>query len=250
MPSIALCDDDADDLRTVAAIVRRYCNAHPEAALRFEAFPSGSALLDAVRANGPFDLYLLDVVMQHMNGIELGIELRMRDREALIAFVSVSPEFAVDSYKVHAFRYLLKPMTDTGVVALLDEALARFREKDVRALCVKTKEGIQRVLMRDIASAELKHRQIRYHLVDEDDVVSVTLRSSFSEAVAPLLDDDRFVMTSASFVVNVACVSAIRKSAVVLFDGESVPVSRTHRLSVKQAWMGHWIGSPEHDRRG
>ncbi|MEG1167592.1 MAG: LytTR family DNA-binding domain-containing protein [Gordonibacter sp.] len=241
MPRIALCDDDANDLRSIAAIIRQYQNTHLDAQLFLETFPSGEELLDAVRSNGPFDLYLLDAVMPHMNGIELGSKLRTHDHVAQIAYVTVSPAFAVDSYKVHAFHYLLKPVTDKDMVPLLDEALARFREKDEGAHCVRTKGGIRRMLVREVASVELRQRQVRYHLADGSDIFSVSLRSSFAEAIVSLLDDRRFVLTSTSFAVNVAYVTSVQKSSAMLFDGEAVPITRMHRLAVKQAWEDYWL---------
>ena len=57
-----------------------------------------------------YDIYLLDVVMPGLNGIELAKEIRSSDKAADIIFLTSSPEFAVESYTVKASNYLVKPV--------------------------------------------------------------------------------------------------------------------------------------------
>ena len=47
-----------------------------------------------------------------MNGIELATEIRLNNEKCKIIFLTSSPEYAVNSYKVNAFYYLIKPLAD------------------------------------------------------------------------------------------------------------------------------------------
>ena len=74
---------------------------------------------------GGFDLYVLDVVMPDLNGIEAGRTLRALGTAGEIIYLSQVADYAPDSYDVQAFYYLLKP---------IDEA--RFASR-TRSLCTR-----------------------------------------------------------------------------------------------------------------
>ena len=64
--------------------------------------------------------YFCDIYMNGMDGMSAARQLRQRGSACRIVFVTSSDSFAVEGYKVQAFRYLVKPY-DT------EELLARIR---------------------------------------------------------------------------------------------------------------------------
>ena len=71
-----ICDDRPEDLSLLLEYAGAFSRAHPDLPLRTETFSSAGALLEAVRQRGGFDLYLLDVLMPGLNGLELARRLR------------------------------------------------------------------------------------------------------------------------------------------------------------------------------
>ena len=61
-----------------------------------------------------------DIVMPGMNGIELGKQLREHSADCRIFYLSSSREYAVDSYDVKAFAYLLKPTPSQQFFSVLE----------------------------------------------------------------------------------------------------------------------------------
>ena len=57
------------------------------------------------------DIILLDMIMPLVNGTDTARELRQADTAVRLVFLTSSPEFALESYEVRAFDYLLKPVT-------------------------------------------------------------------------------------------------------------------------------------------
>ena len=49
---------------------------------------------------GEYDLVLLDVLMPGISGVQVAQELRELDKNVKLVFISSSPEFAVESYRV------------------------------------------------------------------------------------------------------------------------------------------------------
>ena len=89
----------------------------------------GLEVLDAAEEAGDFDLYVLDVVMPGLSGIQLGMRLREVGSVSPIIYLTVSPEYAVDSYATRAFHYLMKPVQPETLFQVLDEAVAALEKK-------------------------------------------------------------------------------------------------------------------------
>ena len=61
------------------------------------------------------------MIMPLVNGMDTARELRQADTAVRLVFLTSSPEFALESYEVRAFDYLLKPVTYERLAQLLDE---------------------------------------------------------------------------------------------------------------------------------
>lgn len=101
---IAVCDDQIEELEKLTALLQAWqSDLHSD--VRFQTFRSGGQLLDAARAER-FTLYLLDVLMPGMTGMDAAREIRSFDAAADIIFLTTSPGFAYESYGVRAAEYL------------------------------------------------------------------------------------------------------------------------------------------------
>ncbi|WP_180326762.1 LytR/AlgR family response regulator transcription factor [Raoultibacter phocaeensis] len=246
MTTIALCDDDPRDLARIAEAIGAL-QPHDGDELLVFPFASPLKLLDHVERQGPFDVYLLDIIMpgSPTQGIEAARRIRELDEDACIVFLTVSPEFALDAFSVHPFDYLLKPVEPARLKNVLDKAL-KHREADlVPSVVVKTAAGLVRLPLNDIVYAETDQRAVRYHLRKGDDVRSLTRRTSFKEAVAPLLGSGRFVCTSSSHAVNLHFIETMGKTALRLSDGTELPLTRLQAEGARRAWLEHWLDGGE-----
>lgn len=60
-------------------------------------------------SSSDYDIVLLDILMPGMTGMKAAHEIRGVDTEVKIVFLTSSPEFAVESYAVKSYDYILKP---------------------------------------------------------------------------------------------------------------------------------------------
>lgn len=106
---IAICDDQEQECGALQYLLYAWQRErqHP---VRVRVFRSPVELLDAAREE-PFTLYLLDVLMPGMDGMAAAREIRQFDAAAALVFLTSTPDFAYESYAVHALSYLLKPIT-------------------------------------------------------------------------------------------------------------------------------------------
>jgi len=243
MFKIAVCDDEAAERRRTVSLIQGYLNERPQFEADVSLFEGGQALLAAVEETGGFDLYLLDIIMPEENGIEVGKAIRQMDWEGAILYLTVSPDYAVDSYLTQAFFYLLKPVERDRLFEVLDRAVAEFRKRKGETAIVNSSSGLRSIPMDKILYAERVDRFMRYHLTDKETVDSCTLRGSFHEAAAPLLADKRFVLCGASSVLNLSHVKSVERGTVILDSGGRATVARSAFGELKRAWMNYWLES-------
>ena len=122
MIRLALCDDEEDQRGALMELLGSYEAARPHVKLCPLVFSSGQELLLSERP-ADFDLYLLDVVMPELSGIEVGIKLREQGSRGEIVYLTFSPEYAVASYETRAFYYLLKPVEPEQLYSVLDQEI-------------------------------------------------------------------------------------------------------------------------------
>jgi len=244
MIKLALCDDEAEQRAVIGGLLREYAAAHPDLAVKLAVFSSGEELLAAADECGGFDLYVLDIVMPRLSGIDLGVRLRELYSGGVIIYLTISPEYAVDSYAARAFQYLMKPVEPERLFQELDQAAVLLERQKAACVTVRAKEGLRLVRLDEIVYVELLGRSMRYHLSDGTCLDSVTVRSSFQEEAAPLLADSRFFLCGASFVVDLFYVTAVEKGCLRMDGGARVPLSRGLAAQAKRRWSDYWLGSP------
>ncbi|MDF2838303.1 MAG: response regulator of the LytR/AlgR family [Evtepia sp.] len=228
---IAICDDDKEELAHITSLLEKYRREH-HAALTHQAFHSAVELLSTAKA-GDSALYLLDVMMPAVNGMEAAKEIRRFDSETKIVFLTSSPEFAVASYSVKAMDYILKPVSENRLFSVLDELL-RDSQKPQEGLSVKVKNGISRILFSRLCYVEVVNKQVYFHLSDNS-VREVTARlSEFEQA---LLARPEFVRTHRSFIVNLFQIDQLVQSKITTQQGKNIPVSRTLYKEVRDAYV-------------
>lgn len=215
---VAICDDDKLSRARLIDIATDYAEQRRDQTITFVQFSDPQSLLDAVCGGDSFDIYILDIIMPGMDGIQLGKALREKSADSKIIYLSSSKEYALDSYRVRAFDYLLKPIEKNAFYRAMDDAIASLHIKRDKSLIIKTKECSARVTYDSILCAELSKRVVVYHLVGDKTVESTTVRGSFADSISNLLADQRFVLSGQSMVVNLDHVTEIETDAVVL-DG-------------------------------
>lgn len=242
---IAICDDEKIYRDQIADIINEYANNNPDKNITCSVFQWAEELLEASNKIGGFDICILDILMPEFDGIELGTQLRESGFEGKVIYLTSSEEFALDSYKVKAYDYILKPVNKDKLIAVLDEVSRLFFTKIEKSIIVKTKEKSVRVTLDSIMYAELNRRVITYHLTNGTSVSSTTVRTTFSEAVQDLLRDNRFILCGASMIINLQHINMVENESLLFKDNSSLHLSKKVCREVRSAWYDFWFNEEE-----
>ena len=228
---LAVCDDKKEDLDNVLSLLDAWQEKHHVPLLR-KVFESAVELLETARQEC-FTLYLLDVMMPGVDGLEAAREIRCFDDTAEIVFLSSSPGFAYESYGVRALNYLLKPVERGKLFPLLDR-LRLQEQKNTEALTLKTSASFVRVPFTQISYVEVIRKNVYFHLVDGT-VREVTGTLKDFESV--LLQRPEFMRVHRSYIANMLQVERLSYAGLRTFRGEILPVSRTLYPQLQRDYM-------------
>ena len=239
MLKIAACDDESAQLEQMERMLQDYFRARLALPGRISVFSDSRTLLSRVREQGGFDLYILDIIMPGLNGIQTGMELRKMGDGGEIIYLTTSSEYAVDSYTARAFFYLIKPVTEKKLFGLLDEAAEKLQQRRSRGILVMTPDGPRHIRMDHILYAERIGRRVRYYCTDGT-VDTQTIRCTFRDAIHPLTEERRFCMCGASFLVNMEHVTGVDGREALLDNGGRLILPRS-ASSFKDNWGRFWL---------
>lgn len=72
------------------------------------------------------DILFLDIQMPGRNGMEIAAELRRRQKDMILIFVTALSEYVYEAFDVGAFHYLVKPFGDEKLREVLERALQQY----------------------------------------------------------------------------------------------------------------------------
>lgn len=228
---IAICDDELRELDRLSALLTEYETSR-DTALSVRAFQNATDLLAGLRG-GEYDVVLLDVMMPGLGGLQAARELRELDQAVRIIFLTASPEFAVDSYAVKAYHYLLKPATPKTLFPLLDKACSELEDRE-EALLIKGRDGLVRLPLAQLESVEVMNKTVFFRLVDGSVRELNAALSDFEDA---LLSHPEFVKVHRSYLLNLWQLQSVGAKGAITKTGRTVPVARAMYAAVKDAYM-------------
>ena len=234
---IAVCSTDA----ALRSGLERQCMeyfARRQDACIVQQLPDADALLRRDTEGERFDLYLIELgAVAAPAGLSAAAELRRRGRRAPLAFVARTPAHAYSAYRVDAMQYLLQPVHQPEVSALLKRAV---EPEYGPTLTVTTADGVRALTYAEIEYLECTHHIVHFHLTTGEDVASLSLRVPFSAVAQPLLADGRFVQPHRSYVVNLAAAQLLTAGELQMCSGARIPIPRGREGAVREAFRS-WI---------
>ena len=230
MYNVAICEDEPVFAQTLERICRETLDRlHIEYQItHFSNSESFSETL-AEEYEG-YDIILLDIVMDGMDGMTLAHKIRETDKNIVIIFIS-GYDFALQSYDVNAFHYFSKPIDETALSRKISQAYADKVKHD-DGIFIKTGTKNVRISLSDIVCLETKNRHVEVSLINE----SVYYNGKLTDLL-PLLPQESFVRCHQSFVVNMNHIIEVTRKDAIATNGKKIPISRTYMNEMREALL-------------
>lgn len=236
---IALCDDSAEDISAVKALAEQFTDEHTEFPIRLSIFASAAELLEYIEKTGGFDLYILDVIMPAMTGIQLAEKIRSRCERAEIVFLTVSREYAVDAFSVRASGYLLKPVKKESFDKELLHCIDKLRDYEKSTtLAVKTKSGLRRIELHRLVLIE-SFNHIRVLTLSDGSTLETS--ATLSELFEQLNCYENFYMPHRAYIVNLDFSMGLTRYDLIMSGDRRIPIPRKQFAAVQELFSNYFF---------
>ena len=223
MINIVICEDELEQRN----IIKKYINDISKGiSVKFELLEFESAeefLLNKIEFKN-VDIFILDINMNGMSGMDLARLIREKDDISEIIFVTSLLDYIQEGYTVRAYRYLLKPINYEELKTHLLSCINDIKKKKDNFMMIENKGIVHKVPINEIMYIEVAKKELTIYAKEN----SYKTKSSMDKIEKELEKFD-FYRCHKSYLVNMKYIETIDKNEIII-NGNKIPVSK-HRIS-------------------
>ncbi len=224
---IAVCDDDKIIRNITVRLLQEYCK---QKSIDFEivTFSSGEELLKFTQE---LHIVLMDIEMEGIDGINATGQLHQKSPDTIVILLTSHVRRFKDGYKVHAFRFMTKPIHKEEFTEYLNDAVSEIlgsKSITLRKDGVDVSISIKNILY---VSAQLGYTELW------------TARNTYRSENSLLmweeqLDPKLFFRCHKKYLVNISQIEDLSKE-VILKNGDIIEVSRRKYPELREIFMNY-----------
>ena len=234
MLNIAVCDDDGCMLSRLEEIAGKFFRTHC-VDVKIRPYQSGENLLYDLQDGFSYDLFLLDIEMPGISGMEIPQQLKGFLPNVRIIFVTSHTEYAIDAFELSIFRYVPKNNLEVKLAAAVTDAAKLIELEAGQEYTIQTASRMEKIPYKDIFYIQRDGKNASITSSVGLAKVRKSLQQVFDE-----LNPPEFIFIDRGCIVNIIQIMKISDGMVVLKNGEQLPISRSHLQEVKQKINQFW----------
>lgn len=219
MIKIAILEDEKDMEERLTGFLSKFF-AENDKKYTISSFSTAESLLSS---SLDFDISFIDINLPGKNGMEAAKEIREKDKEMMLIFVTSLVQFAIKGYEVNAFDYLVKPVNYASFSLTMKRVLPVLDSKKEGIMVTDNSRTIHKIYLNDLQYIEVRGHVLYFHTTNEVIQVYESLKK-YEE----LLESYSFSSCNRSYLVNLKHVIKIDKNE-VLVGNDRLIISRPKR---------------------
>ena len=227
---VAICDDSNTDAGYVRSILNSWAVTR-QVSVQVETFASAESFLFHYAEDKAYDILLLDIEMGAMDGVTMAKQVRKDNATVQIVFITGYSEYIAEGYEVAALHYLMKPVKEDKLFAVLDRALEKQKQNE-RCLNLELSGEMVRIPFYEIRYLDVHQNYVTIH-GKQDYTIKRTLGEFENEL------DDRFHRVGRAMILNLKYIQRVTKTDVHLSDGTVLPLPRGAYEPLNRAIITH-----------
>ena len=189
------------------------------------------------------DLIFSDIQMPNLTGMEFSKMLV--NKKPKIIFTTAYEKFALESYKVNAIDYLVKPIDYSEFFSAANKAKAIIHGDSANTkstidaqyndgyIFVKSEYKLIRIILKDLIYIEGLKDYVKFYTVNsEKPILSLMSMKSLEEQ----LTNKGFMRVHRSFIVNLKKVTTVERTRIV-FGTKYIPVSAKYKEAIRKMFL-------------
>lgn len=218
--NIAICDDNIKFCSILENVVFQYGSQH-QYKFEIEVYYSGEELYRHMSDQHYYDIIFLDIEMQQMNGIEVGLNIRNAlDNEAVhIVYISSYSKYAMDLFQVRPFDFIMKPFNIARIYHTLDQSI-KLTNKNRKMFHYKVNKLTYSIPFENILYFEsVYNKKIK--------IVHTGGESIFYGSLTNIMEDINkpyFYHVHRCFIINIQFIRLVDKQRITMKNQHQIPI--------------------------
>ena len=216
MIDIAILDDEEAILKDIRICVEKEVSTTDK--VNLFTYTSANEFLKETESGHEFDILISDILMPEMNGLDVGRRLRAQGIRTYLIYLTSYTEYAIDSYRVEAYQYILKDEMERRLPRILRRLINLVKKEKLQFRLIGTPTSKVAVYYKDIIyiEKENRHKYIQYITVDGKE-----------------LDSEAFIMVERSCIININHIVSMQKT-ILMDNDKEITVSRNYFKEVRE----------------
>lgn len=237
MIRVAVVDDNETFLKQEESILKR-CLTEKGMEYEIKVYSTPGNLVWDLEEQTYFDIFLIDIEMPGINGLELAQKIRLKHLQPYLVFITSHMEYSVEGYEYNAYRYILKENMEEKLPPALEIMLEDLKTRVQRQYIIEASSKIVKINYENILYFQVKGKYTYFHTSDDVIRERITLKNAYQKLAA-----EEFIYIEKSNVVNLHHIMRLEGQAVIMRNGERLPVSIPQLREVRQAISSYWSKS-------
>lgn len=231
---ILICDDDLVEIEKLKRLIGVYSE---KSGIRFQVICCSvrEDILREIQRNERYDILLLDIYLEGLNGVDLARLVRMHNSKIKLVFISTSPLHALEAFGVNASQYLVKPVSYSD----LSQTLGRLLKDTLEGgfISVNCNNQIVKIFLNELVYTETqRHYQALFLASGAMERTRLT-RAELCELLGP---QKRFARVGASFLVNLDYVVRVAADGIELMGDQVIHIPRRALAELKRQYFDYY----------
>lgn len=224
---VAICEDELSQAKIIRLYLSHLSEKYKITSVTY--FADGETLFKAFESGIRFDLYLLDIDLPGMSGIDLGSVICSSQSNAAIIYITGYAQYITQAFRLPTTQYLLKPVKRKA----FHRAVAQFYAETNRNkfLIHRDDKTVYSISFNEIVYVEFYYKRSIVHTFDACHETTVNLRFQKEQ-----LNENSFIQTHQGYFVNPMHINYIHGLQIHCNNHEIVPISARRKRDVLQTF--------------
>ena len=231
MLKIAYCDDLERDRNNIMNILS-YIEDKWKEKFEISSFNSGESLCENI-VNKHYDIILLDILMDGIDGIETATRIQTMGKDHLIIFISSYDDRLKELFDFRTIAFIDKPIKTEELERALQKAYYIIKKSNDRLFAYNIKGTIQYIPIKDIVYFE-SHRNKVVICTHKN---SITFYETLSTIWLKVQGTGQFIMPHKSFIFNLSYITLKSDKVIIRNTNESYNIGKKYRADTEERYL-------------
>lgn len=229
--NILVCDDDKAILEHIKKLIDEFKLEYDKKNITVDYFQNPNEALNNYQF---YSIAILDIEMPEKNGITLAQELRKRNPQLILIYLTSYPKYVDDAFDINASRFFEKPVNKERFFKGLKTSVEKLEAAEVNVFLKNCNKSI-RLDANKIIFIEV-HGHGTKIITQDGDYNSVKGIKYYEEK----LTGKAFVPTHRSFIINLNFLASYDSNCAFMLGEYTVPISRRYKSNFKKKLLDYF----------